>query len=91
MDNYYKWHEQNVHINLLVQPRASADQVIGVHGNQLKVKITANPVNDEGNQHLCEFLAHYFGVAKTHVSIIRGSTNKNKVVCIQNPKKNRPE
>ena len=52
--------------------------------------VIRNAASEPHIQDLCEFLAKHFGVAKSHVSIIRGETSNNKVVCIKNPKQNRP-
>lgn len=90
MENYYQWHEENVHINVLVNPGASSDEVVGIHDNCLKVRLTAIAEDNAANTHLLAFLADYFGVPKNHVTLIMGDTARKKIVCVKNPKKNRP-
>ena len=69
------WLRQNgpdVDIDILVQPRSSKGRVAGVHGNELKVAITAPPVEGRANRALAELLAKLLGVAKSRVAIVRG-------------------
>ena len=39
-------------LHLMIQPKASRDQIIGLHGDELKVAITAPPVDGQANSHL---------------------------------------
>ncbi len=40
-----------------LQPKASRDQIIGLHGNELKIAITAPPIDGKANAHLSKYLA----------------------------------
>ncbi|MBN1958198.1 MAG: YggU family protein [Desulfuromonadales bacterium] len=73
---------QGVIIRLKVQPRASKNQVVGLHGDDLKIKLTAPPVDGAANQYCCAFLAKLFGVAKSHVNIVSGEHARSKKVRI---------
>lgn len=73
-------------LDLFIQPKASRDQILGLHGDELKVAITAPPVDGQANAHLVKFLAKQFRVAKSQVSIIRGELGRHKQVAIDTPK-----
>ena len=73
-------------LHLVIQPKASRDQIIGLHGEELKVAITAPPVDGQANSHLIKFLAKQFKVAKGQVTIVRGELGRHKTVAIDSPK-----
>ena len=60
-------------LHLMIQPKASRDQIVGLHGDELKVAITAPPVDGQANSHLIKYLAKQCKVAKGQVRIVRGS------------------
>lgn len=61
-----------------VQPGASRDQFLGVHGDAIKVAIKAPPVDGKANAHLQQFLAQSFGVAKRQVLLEKGELSRQK-------------
>jgi uncharacterized protein (TIGR00251 family) len=61
----HAWDGQDLILDLHVQPRASRDEIVGVIGDRLKVRITAPPVDGKANQHLIAYLAKQFRVAKS--------------------------
>jgi len=65
-----------------VQPRASKSGVAGELDGILKIRLAAPPVDGEANEELIHFLARFFGVPRANVSIISGSTSKNKIVKV---------
>ncbi|MFQ1713073.1 DUF167 family protein YggU [Aeromonas veronii] len=73
-------------LHLVIQPQASRDQIIGLHGEELKVAITAPPVDGQANSHLIKFLAKQFKVAKGQITIVRGELGRHKTVAIDSPK-----
>ncbi|MEZ7862763.1 MAG: DUF167 family protein YggU [Aeromonadaceae bacterium] len=73
-------------LDLFIQPKASRDQIQGEHGDELKVAITAPPVDGQANSHLIKYLAKQFKVAKGQVQIVRGELGRHKTVTIHAPK-----
>lgn len=69
-------------LRLYIQPKASRDSIIGLHGDELKVAITAPPVDGQANAHLVKYLAKQFRVAKNQVLIEKANwaaINKSKL------------
>ncbi|MFQ5508496.1 MAG: DUF167 domain-containing protein [Leptospirillia bacterium] len=69
-----------VRLTLRLQPRASHNKVMGVHGNAIKVAITAPPVEGKANKHVIRFLARLLGVPQSAVTIVSGELARDKVV-----------
>ncbi|CAK8736898.1 hypothetical protein SODG_000619 [Sodalis praecaptivus] len=68
------WHEgDTLVLRLYIQPRASRDHIASAHGDEIKVAITAPPVDGQANSHLIRFLAKEFGVAKSRVILEKGN------------------
>lgn len=72
-------------IRLYIQPKASSDQIVGLHGDELKVAITAPPVDGQANAHLIKFIAKQFRVAKSNVTLEKGERGRHKHLHILNP------
>jgi uncharacterized protein (TIGR00251 family) len=65
-----------------VQPRAAATEVVGPHGDAIKVRVAAPPVDGAANEELVRFLAERFGMRRADVSIVRGVTGRRKTIRI---------
>ncbi|ELY3759091.1 YggU family protein [Cronobacter universalis] len=72
-------------LRLYIQPKASRDSIIGLHGDELKVAITAPPIDGQANAHLVKYLAKQFRVAKSQVVIEKGELGRHKQVKIIEP------
>lgn len=69
-----------VRLSVRVQPRASANEIVGLHGDALKVRLTAPPVEGAANRALVELLAGTFGIPVRAVTIVAGASSRTKVV-----------
>lgn len=74
--------EDGLVLRLYIQPKASRDSIVGLHGDEVKVAITAPPVDGQANSHLIKFLGKQFRVAKSQIVIEKGEfgpsqTSKN--------------
>jgi uncharacterized protein (TIGR00251 family) len=65
-------------LNIYVQPRASKNQISGIQGEELKIRITSPPVDGAANKLCREFVADLFDVSKSSVEIISGETSRHK-------------
>lgn len=72
-----------VRIRLRVQPRAARTEVVGAHGDALRVRLTAAPVDGAANEALVRFLAERLGVARNTVRLVAGETARTKVVSVE--------
>lgn len=82
---FYHWQAQDLILAVHIQPRASQSGVVGIHGERLKIKTTAAPVDGQANEEVCKLLAKLFGVAKSQVKLLQGQTSREKRFCIHAP------
>lgn len=66
-----------------LQPRASTNEITGVHGESLRIRITAPPVEGRANKALSSFLGEIFGVGPAAVEVLSGHTGRRKTVLIR--------
>ena len=62
-----------------VVPRASKNEIVGIHGDALKIRVAAPPVEGRANEDLIAFLAQRLGVRKSQVEIVAGATSRRKM------------
>ena len=67
-------------LTLHIQPGAKKTEVAGEHGDALKIRLAAPPVDGKANAALLEFIAEKLGVAKSAVSLKSGQASRRKVV-----------
>jgi uncharacterized protein (TIGR00251 family) len=80
------WFEgEDLLLRLYIQPKASRDKIVGVHGDELKIAITAPPIDGKANAHLSKFLAKQFKVAKGLITIEKGDLGRHKQLRITQP------
>lgn len=85
MAEHYRWQEGSLLLHCRLQPRASQDEIVGLQGDRLKIRITAPPVDGKANQYLIELISRWFGTPKSGVSLLRGETGRQKTLRIENP------
>ncbi len=71
-----------VSIDVLVSPRASRARLGPVHGDRIKVAVTAPPVNGAANKAVVEVIARALGVARSAVEVTAGHSSRRKTVRI---------
>lgn len=69
-------------LRIHVQPRASKNEVCGIQGDSLKIRLTSPPVDGAANKLCREFIADLLDVSKSSVEIISGATSRIKRVRI---------
>jgi uncharacterized protein len=74
---------RGVRLTVRVQPRASDNRIVGVHGEALKVRLTAPPVDGAANEALVELLAGTFGIPTRAITIVAGMSSRTKVVELE--------
>jgi len=63
-----------------VQPRANKTEIGGTLGDELKIKVTAPPVDAAANEALVEFLAETLDCSRNRVELVRGQRSRHKVI-----------
>jgi uncharacterized protein (TIGR00251 family) len=71
-------HENGLILRVYVQPRASKNQICGIQGDELKIRLTSPPVDGAANKLCREFIADLFDVSKSSVEILSGETSRHK-------------
>ena len=69
-------------LRLHIQPGAKKTEVVGLHGEALKIRLAAPPVDGKANACLLAFLAKQLDVAKSAVSLISGDSSRAKRVRV---------
>lgn len=70
-------------LRLRVVPNAKRSEVVGAHGDAIKLKIAAPALEGRANEELVEFLADKLGVPRRSVTLVSGEKSRDKVVAIE--------
>lgn len=69
-------------LSVKVQPRASRNEIGEPLGNELKIKVTAPPVDSAANEALLKFLAETLDCPRSKVELLRGHTSRHKTIML---------
>lgn len=69
-------------LNLRIVPRAAKNAIAGEHGDVLKIRLSAPPVDGAANAALIEFLAEIFSLPRARVQLLSGATARTKRVLL---------
>lgn len=83
MKTWLKPHPKGSTLSLHIQPGAKKSELVGEHGERLKVKIKAPPQDGEANLCLIQFLADLLKVPKAKVHLISGESSRQKLVLVE--------
>lgn len=78
--NYLRPQPDGTLLSVKLQPRASANEIVGLAGDELKIKVTAPPVDAAANEALLELLAETLDCARHRVELVRGHKSRHKVI-----------
>lgn len=82
--SWYRYDDaNNLILNLHIQTGAKNTEVAGLHGNALKIKLAAAPIEGKANAILVRFLAKRFDVPTCQVILKQGDKSRHKVILIQ--------
>jgi len=71
-----------VTLRLHIQPGAKKTEAVGLHGEALKIRLAAPPVDGKANAALIAFLADQLGVPRAAIAILSGDSSRAKRVRI---------
>jgi uncharacterized protein (TIGR00251 family) len=69
-------------LDLHIQPGASRTELVGKHGDRIKIRIREKAADGKANDALIEFLADHYRVARSKVRITAGLKSRQKRVVI---------
>lgn len=72
-----------VKLSVKLQPRASSNEICEAIGGELKIKVTAPPVDAAANEALIKLLAETLDCGRNRVELIRGQTSRHKTVLLR--------
>jgi uncharacterized protein (TIGR00251 family) len=74
-----------------IQPKGARNEIVGLKGDALKIKLTAPPVEGAANKMCVEFLAKSLKVRKSDVEIVRGRGSREKQVLVRSATREKVE
>jgi uncharacterized protein (TIGR00251 family) len=80
--NWYSSDGKSIVLVLHVQPGAKRTEVAGLHGEALKIRLAAPPVDGKANEALLSFIADKFDVPQRGVELLRGGQSRHKMVKV---------
>jgi hypothetical protein len=80
LPNFLRAQPDGVLLSVKLQPRASKNEIGAPLGDELKIKVTAPPVDAAANQALIELLAEKLDCPRGRVELIRGQTSRHKTI-----------
>lgn len=86
MSEWYRRSGEVLTLTLHVQPGAKRTDVAGLHGEALKIRLAAPPVEGRANEALLKFIAESFDVPLRQVELKQGGQSRHKVVAITGSK-----
>jgi uncharacterized protein len=66
-----------------IQPKASTTECVGIHGDALKIRVAAPPVDGAANDELIRFLARQLSISTSSVGIHSGASGRHKRVLVK--------
>lgn len=70
-------------VDVYVQPRASRNELAGMHEGRLKLRLTAPPVEGEANRECIRFIARLLNIASSSVVMLQGHKSRGKTLLIR--------
>ena len=80
MPGFLRVQADGVLLSVKLQPRASANEIGDALGNELRIKVTAPPVDAAANEALVKLLARELDCPSNRVELVRGHTSRHKIV-----------
>jgi uncharacterized protein (TIGR00251 family) len=88
---FYCWRGPDLELTVHAQPGARSTEAAGAHGEALKIRVRARPVEGAANEALLEFLAQALQVPRKRCALISGETSRHKRVLIEAPERARAD
>jgi uncharacterized protein (TIGR00251 family) len=86
MSEWYRCAGEIITLTLHVQPGAKRSEIAGLHGDALKIKLAAPPIDGRANDALIKYMAGLFDVPQRQVELKQGGQSRHKVLAITGSK-----
>ena len=73
---------ERLFLTVRVTPRSDRDEITGIHGDALKIRLNAPPVDGKANDRLVRFLSEHLKIPNAQVQIIRGFASREKQLLV---------
>jgi hypothetical protein len=83
---WYRRDGDSITLTLHIQPGAKRSEVAGLHGDALKIRLAAPPIEGRANEALQRFIADRFDVPLRQVELLRGAQSRHKMVKVTGSK-----
>ena len=77
---YLRAQPDGVLLSVRVQPRASSSEIGEPLGSELRIRVSAPPVDDAANEALVRLLVDRLDCPRGKVELVRGQTSRHKVI-----------
>ncbi len=82
MRSFLRAQPDGVFLSVKLQPRASADEICQPVGDELRIRVTAPPVDASANRALVRLVAEHLDCPPNRVALVKGQTSRHKVIKI---------
>ncbi len=86
MSEWYRRNGDIITLTLHIQPGAKRTDIAGLHGEALKIRLAAPPIEGRANDALLKFIAETFAVPLRQVELKQGGQSRHKVVAVTGSK-----
>ena len=80
---FIRKHSKGIVFTVFIQSRSSKNMIVGRHGDSLKLKVTAPPVDGAANKMCIKFLAKRLSVSPSSLEIISGHGSRTKKILLK--------
>jgi uncharacterized protein (TIGR00251 family) len=87
MADFYQWDGEDLLLHVYLQPNAKKNEQVGIHDDQLKIRVTAPAIENKANKQLIKFLTKLFAVSASSITMLKGEHSRHKYLRISQPAK----
>lgn len=84
---WFRWNGDDLILRVRVQPRAARNALAGLHGDRMKIRLTAPPVDGKANAAIITFVAELCDVAPSQVTLTAGAGAREKSLRVHAPRR----
>lgn len=81
--DFFQPHPEGFVLKVFILPRSSKNMLVGRHGDTLKIKLTAPPVEGAANKLCLKFLARRLGLPRSSLEIVSGHASRTKLILVR--------